>query len=191
MRFNDHSRLAGSHALLSPSKYAWVNYDEEKLDAMVMTSFAAQRGTHLHDLAERMITLGVRLPDTTATLNQYVNDAIGFRMTPEQMLFYSPNCYGQVDTISYSKGKRKVPLLRIHDLKTGVTQCKMGQLKVYVALFCLEYGVKPGDIEIEMRIYQNDQVQIESPDVVEIIQIMDRIVFFDRRINQLREEVHG
>lgn len=186
MRFNDHSRLTGSHALLSPSKGAWVNYDEEKLDVMVFTSFAARRGTELHELAQRMITLGVRLPKTSETLNMYVNDAIGFRMTPEQMLFYSHNCYGQADAISF--GKRK---LRIHDLKTGVTRCSMTQLEIYAALFCLEYGLKPTEIEIELRIYQNDNVLIEEGDVLSITRIMDQIVVFDQRINQLKEEVHG
>lgn len=186
MRFNDHSRLSGSHALLSPSKYAWVNYDDDKLDATVIASFAATRGTELHELAQRMIRLGVRLPETTATLNQYVNDAIGFRMTPEQMLFYSPNCYGQADSMSFGKNK-----LRIHDLKTGITRCKMTQLEVYAALFCLEYGFKPTAIEIELRIYQNDAVEIMEGDPLTITRIMDIIEVFDRRINELREEVYG
>lgn len=186
MRFNDHSKLVGSHAFLSPSNYHWVNYDDEKLDATVFASFAARRGTDLHELAQRMIRLGVRLPKTTETLNMYVNDAIGFRMSPEQMLYYSPNCYGQADTLSFSKNK-----LRIHDLKTGVNRCKITQLDVYAALFCLEYGFKPVEIEIELRIYQNDAVEIFEGDPLDITRIMDRIIVFDRRINELREEVYG
>jgi uncharacterized protein DUF2800 len=158
---------------------------------MVFTSFATRRGTDLHELAQRMITLGVRLADTTETLNSYVNDAIGFRMTPEQVVYYSPECYGQADAISFRKGK-----LRVHDLKTGVTKCKMTQLKIYAALFCLEYGVKPGDIEIELRIYQNDAIQIESSETHldlfhEITSIMSRITVYSRRIQELREEVYG
>lgn len=186
MQFNDHSRLAGSHAFLSPSNYSWVNYDELKLDNAVVASFAARRGTELHDLAQRLIRQGVRLPDTTETLNSYVNDAIGFRMTPEQTLFYSVNCYGQADAISFGRNK-----LRIHDLKTGVTRSKMTQLEVYAALFCLEYDVKPSEIEIELRIYQNDSVEIEEGDILSITRIMDLIVVFDRRINALKEEVYG
>lgn len=186
MRFNDHSRLTGSHALLGASKYSWVNYDDDKLDAMVFASFAARRGTDLHELAQRMINLGITLPKTTQTLNQYVNDAIGFRMTPEQMLFYSPNCYGQADAIAFGKNK-----LRIHDLKTGITRCSMVQLEIYAALFCLEYGLKPTQIEIELRIYQNDDVEILQADPVSILRIMDRIVAFDRRIDELRNEVYG
>jgi hypothetical protein len=186
MRFNQHSTLAGSHALLSPSNYSWVNYDEEKLDARIITAFAAQRGTELHDLAHRMIRLGVKLPDTAETLNAYVNDAIGFRLVPEQMLFYSKNCYGQADAMGFRANK-----LRIHDLKTGVTPTKVTQLEVYGALFCLEYDVKPLEIEMEFRIYQNDDVRIYEGDPITIVNIMDKIVYFDRRIDQLRMEAYG
>lgn len=184
MRFNDHSRLSGSHAFLSPSSYSWVNYDEEKLERSVVASVAARRGSELHDLAQKMIRLGVKLPKTNQTLNMYVNDAIGFRMTPEQMLFYSLNCYGQADAIGFSKNK-----LRIFDLKTGVIRCKMTQLEVYAALFCLEYGFQPKNIEIELRIYQNDDIEVEEGDVLSITRIMEWIKFCDRRINEIREEV--
>lgn len=186
MRFNDHSRFVGSHALLSPSKYSWINYDEDNLDAMVFRTMAARRGTELHELAQRMIRLGVQLPRTTATLNQYVNECIGYRLTPEQVLFYSPNCFGQADAVGFRKN-----LLRISDLKTGVTECKFGQLLVYAALFCLEYGVKPTQIGIELRIYQNDEVRLLEGDPLEITSIMDKIEYFDRRINEVNEEVFG
>lgn len=186
MRFNDHSRIVGSHALLSPSKYSWVNYDEEKLDSMVYSTLAARRGTELHNLAQMMIRLGERLPDTPRTLNQYVNDAIGFRLTPEQMLFYSPNCFGQADAIGFRKD-----LLRIFDLKTGVNECKFLQLLIYAALFCLEYNQKPTQIQTELRIYQNDEVRIEIADPLEITSIMDKIQYFDRRMNEINEEVFG
>lgn len=186
MRFNDHSRIAGSHALLSPSKYSWINYDEDKLDAMVFRTMAARRGTDLHELAQRMIRLGVQLPRTNQTLNRYVNDCIGYRLTPEQVLFYSPICFGQADAIGFRKN-----LLRISDLKTGVTECKFEQLLVYAALFCLEYDHKPTAIEIELRIYQNDEVRTEIGDPLEITSIMDKIVYFDRRINEINEEAFG
>ena len=38
----------------------------------------------------------------------------------------------------------------------------MEQLFIYDALFCMEYHVKPKDILIENRIYQNDDVLIET-----------------------------
>jgi len=163
-----------------------VNYDQDKLDVRVTLAFAAKRGSDLHDFAQRAITLGVKLPDTTQTLNAYVNDAIGFRMTPEQTLFYSYNCYGTADAISFRNNK-----LRIHDLKTGLTPVKVTQLEVYAALFCLEYGFKPMDIEIELRIYQNDEVQIYDGDPLTIMSIMDKIIVFDRRIEELRMEAYG
>jgi hypothetical protein len=186
MRFNDHSRYAGSHALLSPSKYSWVNYDEDGLDSMVHRTMAARRGTELHDLAQRMIRLGERLPDTQRTLNRYVNDSIGFRLTPEQILFYSPNSFGQADAVGFRKN-----LLRIFDLKTGVIECKFTQLVVYAALFCLEYKVKPTSIKVELRIYQNDDVRIEEGDPLEIHSVMDKIIYFDRRMEEMKEEVYG
>jgi hypothetical protein len=186
MRFKEHSNLSGSHALLSPSNYHWVNYDEDRLDFKITTAFAAKRGTDLHDLAQRMITLGVKLPDTNATLNQYVNDAIGFRMKPEQILYYSPNCYGTTDAITFRKN-----FLRIHDLKTGVTPTKVTQLEVYAALFCLEYGIKPIEIGMEFRIYQNDEIQIFEGDPLMVTNIIDKIIVFDRRIEELRMEAYG
>lgn len=186
MRFNDHSRFAGSHAVLSPSKYSWVNYDEDKLAGMVTQTMAARRGTELHNLAQMMIRLGERLPDTGRTLNRYVNDCIGFRLTPEQMLFYSPNCFGQADALGFRKN-----LLRVFDLKTGATECKFVQLEIYAALFCLEYGFKPTAIEVELRIYQNDDVRIEVGDPVAITSIMDKIIYFDRLMEEVKEEVYG
>lgn len=183
MNFNRHSDLVGRHAFLSPSKYHWVNYDDEKFDQTFRTSMAAQKGVELHTFAFDAIRLGIKLPRTTKTLNMYVNDAIGYRMTPEQILFYSENCYGTCDAISFRKG-----LLRIHDLKNGVTVASVTQLEVYAALFCLEYDVKPAEIEIEMRIYQNDEVRGYVADPNDITHIMDKIITFDKRIKILKME---
>lgn len=186
MRFNTHSKLSGSHALLSPSSYHWVNYDDQKMDASIFASFSARRGTELHDLAQKAIRLGVKLPDTEETICKYVNDCIGFRMTPEQPLFYSNNCFGTADAIGF-----RVSKLRIFDLKTGITKCKVTQIEVYAALFCLEYNFNPVDIEMEFRIYQNDEVQIFEGDPLEVTRIMSQIVTFDKRIEELRMEAYG
>lgn len=183
MRFNQHSQLVGKHAFLSASKGSWVNYDEDKLERVFLSNLAAQRGTDLHQLANDLIRLGVRLPDDEKTMNLYVNDAIGFRMTPECTLFYSPNCFGTADAIAFRQNK-----LRIHDLKTGTLHTSERQLEIYAALFCLEYGFRPFDIEIELRIYQNNEARIYEADPVSVSMIMEKIVFADRRINQLREE---
>lgn len=145
---------------------------------------AARRGTELHALAHNLIRLGVKLPENTQTLNQYVNDAIGYKLTPEQPLFYSQNCYGTPDAIGFRNNT-----LRVNDLKTGVTEASMRQLEVYVALFCLEYKYKPFEIKMELRIYQNDDVKFYEPDPDDIFHIIDRIITFDKRLKILREEV--
>ena len=102
-------------------------------------------------------------------------------MTPEQILYYSPNCFGTADSISFRKN-----FLRIHDLKTGVTPTHMEQVMIYAALFCLEYKVKPRDIEMELRIYQNDSVDIYNPEDSEIQDIMKKIVDFDKILNRVK-----
>lgn len=183
MLFNKHLNLVGTHAFLSASNYHWINYDEDKLDRVYLASMAAKRGIALHDFAHQAIRLGVRLPTTKTTLNMYVNDAIGYKMSPEQILFYSVNCYGTADTISFKRNK-----LRVHDLKTGENEASVHQLEVYAALFCLEYNIKPTEIEIELRIYQNDEIRVYDADPDLITHIMDRIVSFDRRINAMRLE---
>jgi hypothetical protein len=184
VNFNEHSDLAGLHAFLSASNYHWINYDLEKLEDRWHNALAAARGTELHDFAHRAIKLAQKLPRSQKTLSMYVNDAIGFRMVTEQLLYYSPNVFGTCDAICFRKN-----FLRIHDLKTGLNPGSVHQLEVYTALFCLEYGVKPGDIEIELRIYQDDEIQAFTPDVNIIAQIMGKIVAFDRRIELLRAEL--
>lgn len=183
MLFNKHYDLVGKHAFLSPSKYHWINYDEEKLDRVFTAQMASKRGTDLHNFALEAIRLGVKLPKSPKTLHLYVNDAIGYRMTPEQILYYSENAFGTPDAIAFRKNK-----LRIHDLKTGLHRCTVHQLEVYAALFCLEYRYKPFEIEIELRIYQNNEVQIFEADPDVITHIMDKIVSFDKRIVALRLE---
>lgn len=171
MNFNEHSELEGLHAFLSASKYHWINYDEEHLYSAYTNYRAAEQGTILHEFAKTCILMKQRLEDIPKTINMYVNDAIGFRMTPEQVLYYSPYCFGTADAISYNHGQ-----LRIHDLKTGKGVTHIEQLMVYTAIFCLEYDVDASDIEIELRIYQNNKVRVCNPDVTEIVPIMDKIV---------------
>ena len=183
MNWNKHSDLAGSHAFLGASKYHWINYDSDKLAESYVSFLAAQKGTELHDFAARCIALGQRLPKSKKTLNTYVNDAIGYKMTPEQVLYYSENCYGTADAISFRNG-----MLRIHDLKTGKIPAHMEQLMVYAALFCLEYKVKPGAVDMELRIYQNDEVLYHQPKADEIAPIVDKIITFDKIINRIREQ---
>lgn len=191
MHFNKHYNLGqNQHAFLSASKYAWVNYDDEKMEMVFGQSMAAKRGTELHALAHELIRLGVKLPRSTATLNLYVNDAIGFRMSPEQLLYYSDNAYGTADAISFRREK-SVNKLRVHDLKTGQTPTSRTQLDVYCAFFCLEYRHTPFDIEMELRIYQNDGFEIFEGDADKVMHIMELIKRFDKRITQMRLEAEG
>lgn len=181
MNFNDHSRLEGHHAFLSASKYHWINYDEEKLIIKFSKFQAAQKGIKFHSLAKDCINLGVKLPKTKNIFNLYVNDAIGFKMHTEKTLYYSDNCFGTADAISFRKN-----FLRIHDLKTGESPASMNQLIVYAALFCLEYKFKPTEIEIELRLYQLNEILVYVPNSEDIIQIMNKIILFDKKIEQLK-----
>lgn len=183
MNFNKHFSVEGKHAFLGASKFHWINYDQEKLTNSYLKHQATMKGTILHDFAAQCIRLGQKLPKSQKTLNMYVNDAIGYRMTPEQVLYYSDNCFGTADAISFRND-----LLRIHDLKTGVTPAHMEQLLVYAAMFCLEYRVKPSSINIELRLYQSDNILVHKPEVDEIVPIIDKIVSFDKVISKLKEE---
>jgi hypothetical protein len=183
VRFNDHSDLSGLHAFLSASSSAWVNYHDDKLDQVYVARLAAARGTELHEFAANAIRLGIKLPSSKKTLNMYINDAIGFRMTPEQALYYSPNAFGTADAIGFRRNK-----LRIYDLKTGVIEKDQRQLEVYAAYFCLEYKFKPHDLEMDLRIYQNDEIRQYDGDPESVTYIMEKIKAFDQRINAIREE---
>ena len=182
MLFNDHYGVDG-HAFLSPSQTSWVNYDDEKLVERYATWKASERGTRIHALAAELIDLGIKLPHNGQTLSMYVNDALNYVMRPEQVLYFSENCYGTADAISFRRN-----LLRIHDLKTGVHPASMRQLRVYMALFCLEYKRSPKDIRAELRIYQNNDVSIEIPDPKEIMDIMAKIRHFNQIITEMQAE---
>lgn len=183
MNWNRHSDLDGSHAFLSASKYHWINYDADKLADSYKNFMATLKGIELHEFASRCVTLGQKLPKSQKTLNMFVNDAIGYKMQSEQVLYYSENCYGTADAIAFRNG-----MLRIHDLKTGKALAHMEQLMVYAALFCLEYKVKPGDIQMELRLYQNDEVIFHNPVSDEIVPIIDKIITFDKVIKRIKEE---
>ena len=186
MIFNEHSNLVGLHAFLGASQYHWLNYDLEKLEDVYKSAKAKERGTRLHEFASEAIKLGIRLKDTRQTINLFVNDAIRFIMESEQVLYYSNNCFGTADAISFRKN-----FLRIHDLKTGTSKASMNQLKIYAALFCLEYNYLPDKIKMELRIYQNDEVLICEPEAEEILRIMETIKIFDEKIEKLKREETG
>jgi len=184
MRFNTHSTIAGQHAFLSPSAYSWIRYDDQKLRARWTSRQASVRGTSLHDLAHNAIKLGVGFSRSDdSTLAMYVSDGIKYKMSVEQPLYYSDNCFGTPDTMCFRRRQ-----LRIHDLKTGIGRTSMDQLKVYAALFCLEYAVSPYDIKTELRIYQNGEIQRYNPDPDEIADIMETIIWQDKMIEDFKQE---
>jgi hypothetical protein len=185
LRWNKHSHLEGAHAFLSPSSYHWINYDEEKLAFRWKTIQAAMRGVEDHRYAAIAIEEREFQDDETTTLGMYINQCIQYRMTPELVLYYSPNCFGTVDAIAWRYRR-----LRISDLKTGATPTSEHQLEVYAALFFLEYEIDPYDArEIELRIYQDGECRVYLADPGYIKGIMEKIVLFDEMINDLRKEV--
>lgn len=185
MLFRKHSQLEGQHAFLSPSTYHWINYDVPKLKFRWTTLQAALLGTEQHRYAAIAIQEKEYQDDETTTLGLYINQCIQYRMHPEVVLYYSPNAFGTVDAISY-----RYRVLRISDLKTGVTRVSEHQLEVYAALFFLEYEIDPFSVRgIELRIYQDGQVKEFTGDPGFIKGIMDKIVEFDQIIDELRKEV--
>lgn len=194
MKLNKHLDLVGQHAFLSPSNTHWINYTEEKLISVYENKvLAVERGTKLHEYACKAIELKRKQPKSKETVSMYINDAIGYRMIPEQLLYYSDICFGTADTILFDERKR---MLRIHDLKTGETPAHMDQLITYAALFFLEYGktieyelgLSVSDIDIELRIYQKNEIIPYIPTSDEILKRMDIIVKFDKILKERKAE---
>jgi hypothetical protein len=180
MNFTKHVKLEGLHAPFSASSSAWLRYDDNKALEVYQNKKAAEMGTRLHAWAKETIDLRIKQPRSKKTIYAYVNDAIGFKMSTEVVLYYSDRFFGTADAISFRKN-----MLRIHDLKTGKNPVHMEQLEVYAALFCLEYKIRPGDIDMELRLYQNDEVIVHKPTAEDILPIMDKIV----HLNKMLEEV--
>lgn len=186
MDFNVHKNLSGLHAPFSPSQSAWLRYDDDKVTDAYINRKAAEMGTRLHAWAAETIKLGLKQAKSKKTLYSYVNDAIGFKMSPEVVLFYSERFFGTADAICFRDN-----VLRIHDLKTGKVgriENHLEQLEIYAALFCLEYRVRPADIEIELRVYKFDEVVCHVPEIERIQFIMDRIVYLDKILEKLENE---
>lgn len=213
MIFNDHSKLEGAHALLSPSGYHWINYADDNNDPIfqkIKSQYSTVLGTLVHEYAEKRIKFNMKLtkhdkndvlfyllcggiPEVVIDIDyifenlfHYVNDAIGFKMQPEVILYYSDNCFGTADAIRYDERNH---FLRIHDLKTGKVPAHIEQLEIYAALFFLEYGVKPKDTDVELRIYQEGNLIVMNPALDDIVPIMDKIITLDSKINKIKQGV--
>ena len=184
MFFNRHTNLEGLHAPFGASKSSWLRYSDDKIVEVYNNLQAAEMGTRLHEWAKQTIDLGIKQSRSKKTIYSYVNDAIGFNMSTEVILFYSENFFGTADAISFRNN-----FLRIHDLKTGRRPVHMEQLEIYAALFCLEYKIKPGDIRMELRIYQNDEILVHEPTAEDILPIMDKIVHVNKMLEKIERGV--
>ena len=180
MFFNKHTNLEGLHAPFGASKSSWLRYSDDKIVEVYNNLQAAEMGIRLHEWAKQTIDLGIKQSRSKKTIYSYVNDAIGFNMSTEVVLFYSENFFGTADAISFRN-----KFLRLHDLKTGKRPVHMEQLEIYAALFCLEYKVKPGDIRMELRIYQNDEILVHEPTAEDILPIMDKIVHVNKMLEKI------
>ena len=186
MNFVRHLNLEGLHAPFSASQSAWLRYDDKKAIEVYKNKKAAEMGSRLHEWAKETIDLGIKQPRSKKTLYSYINDAIGYRMSTEVVLYYSDRFFGTADAISFRDG-----VLRIHDLKTGKVgkiDSHMEQLEVYAALFCLEYKVKPSEIMMELRVYKNDEVICHAPDPEDITDIMNKIVHLNKKNEKIELE---
>ena len=213
MNFNKHYDKVGKHAVLSPSSWRWINDDADSLVQRICSQYATTVGDILHSLACRHIKYLIKvnkydkknmvlellsngIPSMVVdmldidsifeTFMIYVNDGIGFKMSPEVVLYYSDNFFGTTDSIAYNENTR---FLRIHDFKSGVTPAHIEQLEIYAALFCLEYRIKPAELgDMELRIYQRSEVLCHTPEPEDILEIANKIIEYDKFINRIRME---
>lgn len=185
MNWNRHYDLEGAHAFLGASQHAWLNYSLDKLEDVWRNNKAKEKGTRLHAFASEAIELGIPLAQRGTTIDLFVNDCIIQKMQSEQVLYYSKNCFGTADAISFDSYEN---LLRIYDLKTGTTHASEKQLEIYAALFCLEYKYDPIKLNFELRLYQNNEISIFHPEPAEIKSIMKLIKLFDKKIETMKAE---
>ena len=192
MKFNNHYNLSGLHAPFAASQSAWLRYDDDKAREVYERRKSAELGTRLHAWAKETIDLGIKQPRSKKTLYEYVNDAIGFKMSTEVVLFYSDRFFGTADAISFREDRKTGRyVLRIHDLKTGVVgdpDKHFEQLKVYAALFCLEYKFKPSEIDIVLGVYKKDEVAFCEPEPEEIVEIINKIIHLDKLLLKIDNE---
>ena len=196
MQWNDHHQLEGKHAFLGASNFHWVNWTDSIFENRYSSQFSTIIGTTRHELAHDCILKRTKINkhdkhlvelslyhafvpkdayDPNAILENlipFVNDAIGYHMSSEILLYYNSYCFGTCDAILFNE---KDKILRIHDLKTGTTTAHFEQLLIYAALFCLEYHKNPRHFTTELRIYQNFEISVNTPDPSEIESFMELI----------------
>lgn len=172
------------HAIFGASNYHWINYSDDKMIETFVNSQAKKKGTELHEIAAGLIKNKIKLPDIPTTLSMYVNDGILYNLKPEQQLYYSKWFYGTADTIGLEN-----KILRVSDLKTGKTKPSLHQLDIYVAFWCLEYDIRPSDLDdIITTIYYDNATIVGHPGSEEIVPIMDKIVTVNKILERLVED---
>lgn len=205
--WNDHHELEGRHAFLGASQFHWINWDFTTLEQRYFGQYSQLIGTTIHELAHQCICSRTKLnkndkhvielylnkafvpkaaydsENILINLLPFINDAIGYHMSSEILLYYSNNCFGTCDAISIDE---KEKIIRIHDLKTGTTPAHMEQLLIYAALYCLEYKKNPQQYKFILRIYQNFEIIEGSPDYTEIEKFMKIIVEYDKHIQFMK-----
>lgn len=215
MNYNTHLELRGKHAAFSASQSGWTEKSPDEILEWHIKSYAQTVGTAVHDICRKHIKRRFRLTKSAknevilslvedyniplyvidgmanfdilyATAMLYVNDAVSFRMVPEQPVQYSDLFFGTADCITALDYIFEKKELRIHDLKTGTQPAKMRQLEVYAAETCLEYGLRPEDLNVELRIYQSNEILFHKPTPEELYFRIDQIKDYDRIINEIR-----
>ena len=172
--------IQDKHALFSPSEKAWIRYDKEKIVNKVQQAEAILRGTLLHELAASCIKLKVTLGKENGIISEYVQDCIQCGCETERQVYYSEYIYGTADAIRFDVDAR---LLYIFDLKTGEKAVPIDQVLIYAAIWCLEHGISPEDINYDLRIYSNTRpirlaTEESGPQVAaQVRKAMDQIVF--------------
>ena len=208
MIFYKHKELEGQHAFLGASQFRWINWTDDILEKRFYSRYAAQIGTIAHEIAADLIQSRLKLRRTDHRMIElemyrhyipkgafepehvlfnmlpFVNDSIGFHMESEVILYFSPNAFGTADAIGFND---KELILRISDLKNGITKSHIEQLIVYAALFCLEYRKDPYKIRTELRIYQNLETLLYIPEPDEIKRFMNLIKSKDKLVKQYME----
>lgn len=166
-------------------KYNSIKSIKDAFETFIYKKYFDDKMDDITEFGRKILFHFKYLPnEVLETVKVYINDCGRFRMETEKTLKHSDLFFGKTDAISFKEN-----FLRIHDLKTGATPAKMDQLKIYAALFCLEYDVKPSDIKMELRIYQNNEVLFYNPESEEIRDIMDYIIERNMKLKKITGEV--
>lgn len=166
-RASSHKKSSVRSIVQEIESYIYQKYKKEAID------YGLKLIDHLNYIPKEVFEM----------LMCYINDGIGFKMIAEQPVQYSDKIFGTMDTVVF-----KDNFLRIHDLKTGSHEADMEQLETYAALFCLEYDIRPVDIEAELRLYQWDGIVIHNPTVEDLIPIIDSIITKNKIASTVEKE---